>query len=164
MIMNTAQDQRIIYVSRQIIVQGNQQSPPFLKENERIAFDLQSRTLVLTTGDLATGVARLSPTDAHLMLPLVSFYPHYVSDVTLAIGYTTDLWAYYHYLKGEEQKTRNLHASYPIADGIDRLKKKVLPLGITIVRVRTTGYILERCRDALTTKGTSMHNLMQSGK
>ena len=162
--MNTAQDQRIIYVSRHTSIQGNQQAFPFLRENERIAFDLTNRALVLTTGDLATGVARLSPTDAHLMLALVSFYPHYVSDATLAIGYTTDLWAYYHYLKGEEQKTRNVHASYPIADGIDRLKKKVIPLGITIVRVRATGYILERCGDALSTKGTSMHNLMQSGK
>ena len=161
--MNTVQDQHIIYVSRHTSIQGNQQPLPFLKEKERIAFDLQSRTLILTTGDLATGVARFSPIDAHLMLPLVYFYPHYVSDETLAIGYTTDLWTYYQYLKGEEE-TRKLHVSYPIADGIDRLKKKVIPLGITIVRVRNTGYILESYADALSLKGTHTHNSMQSGQ
>jgi hypothetical protein len=134
-----------------------------LKKNERIAFDLQSRTLVLTTGCLLTRVTRFSPIDAHLMLPLVYFYPHYVSDETLSIGYTTNLRTYYQYLK-EEEETRKLPVPYPIADGIDRLKKKVAPLGITIVRVRNTGYILESYADALSIKGTHTHNMSQQGK
>jgi hypothetical protein len=152
MIMKTIQDRHVIFLSPNAIVPGNKTAQPFLKENERIAFDLQSRTLVFTTGDLAIGIVRFSPIDAHLMLALLSFYPHYVSDATLAIGYTTDLVTYYTYLESQAE-TRPLHASYPIADGIDRLKKKVASLGITIVRVRNTGYLLERCADLSSDRG-----------
>ena len=144
--MKMIQDQHIIFFPHHATVSGNKTAQPFLKENEKIALDLQSRILVFTTGDLATGIVRFSPIEAHLMLALLSFYPHYVSDATLAMGYTTDLETYYTYLESQAE-TRPLYASYPIADGIDRLKKKVIPFGITIVRVRNTGYLLERCAD-----------------
>ena len=157
------QDQHIISVSPDAIIPENKNAQPFLKEHERIAFDLQCRTLVFTTGDFTTGIARFSPIEAHLLLALLVFYPHYASDATLAIGYTTDLFTYYQYLKGEAE-TRHLQALYPIADGIDRLKKKVIPLGMTIVRVRNTGYILERGPSPSANRRAHTYPTMQAHK
>jgi hypothetical protein len=125
MLENITSDQDIICISN---------------EDGRIAFDLQSRTLVVTTGCLQ--IKRLSQIDAHLLLALVYFYPHYVSDETLALGYGTNLFTYYTYLK-QEGACKNLEGSYyPIKDGIERLRRKVIVLGITIARIRNLGYVL----------------------
>lgn len=152
MTMSTLHDQHIIYVSNDSLAPLNHNVLPLLRENERMAFDLHSRTLILTTGDLATRVVRLSPIDAHLLLPLVYFYPHHVSNSTFAIGYTVDLFTYYTYLKGEMER-RKPDGPYPIADGIDRLKKRVISLSLTVVRMRNTGYALERYADTFSKGG-----------
>lgn len=151
MAITTLHDQCMMYVSTKALVSGNNAFPSLLKENERMVFDLQSRTLILTAGDMSTQVIRLSPIDTHLMLPLLYFYPHYVSDSTLAIGYSVNLSTYYRHLKGEIE-TEKREVSYPLADGIERLKKKVISLGLTVTRVRNTGYILERGADVFSKK------------
>ncbi len=147
--MSPLHDQQIISLSSDSLGHLNHKFPLVLKENERIAFDLHSRILILTTGDLTTRVAKLSPIDAHLLLPLIYFYPHHVSYSTFAIGYTVDLFTYYAYLKGEID-LRNPDVSYPIIDGIDRLKKRITSLRITVVRVRNTGCVLAGCADTFT--------------
>jgi hypothetical protein len=160
MTVNTQHDQYILSVSGNPSLQKHHTSLPLLQENETITFDLHSRTLILTRGGAvaATQVAKLSPIDAHLLLPLLYFYPHHVSDSTLALGYTSDLLTYSSYVKGEIH-LRKPDVSYPIADGVDRLKKKVAPLGITIVRVRTTGYVLERRADLFPKDGLQASTL-----
>jgi hypothetical protein len=146
MTVYTPHDQHILSLSGNTPLQTHDTSPPLLQENETLTFDLHSRTLILTTGDRTTQVAKLSPTDAHLLLPLLYFYPHCASDATLALGYTSDLLTYSSHVKGE-RPLRQPVMSYPLVDGVDRLKKKVAPLGIAIARVRSTGYVLRRRAD-----------------
>jgi hypothetical protein len=144
MYMTAQQDERMMYLSSAPSIAGNLLFPPLLYEYERMAFDLQGRMLVLTTGDQTTQIIRLSPIDAHLMLPLLHFYPHYASDATLVAGYMLDMFTYLTYLRGEIEIWKP-DAIYPLKDGIERLKKRIISLEMTIVRVRNTGYLLERC-------------------
>jgi hypothetical protein len=145
MTVYTQHDQYILSISGKTPLQPYDTSAPLLQENETLTFDLRSRTVILATGDTTTQVAKLSPIDAHLLLPLLYFYPHCVSDATFALGYTSDLLTYSSHVKGERPLRKPL-MSYPIVDGVDRLKKKVA-LGIAIARVRSTGYVLRRCTD-----------------
>ena len=158
MTVYTQHDQYILSISGKTPLQPYDTSAPLLQENETLTFDLRSRTVILATGETTTQVAKLSPIDAHLLLPLLYFYPHCVSDATFALGYTSDLLTYSSHVKGE-RPLRKPPMSYPIVDGVDRLKKKVAPLGIAIARVRSTGYVLRRYTNPASKDGLQVNTL-----
>lgn len=125
-------------------------APSLLQEQKRITLDLASRTLLLLTDNQVTRVVRLSSLDTQLLLPLFYFHPHHVSDATFAIGYTVDLLTYYRCLTGT-MTLKEPETVYPIVNGIERLKKKIKELGITVVRVRNLGYVIDTGTRAFST-------------
>lgn len=134
---------------RQIALQIDDKFASLLQEGERIAFDLENRCLVLHR-DLGTQVARLSRTEAHLLLALVYFYPYDVPNTLLAQGYLVDTLPLYHaWLEQENVSTGVQEVTLSvmdesIRDGIERLRRKVKKLGMTIPRIRERGYALRR--------------------
>jgi hypothetical protein len=97
--MTMTQGQKSMDRSRQPSVDSK--FAPLLKDGEKIAFDLENRCLVLNSA-LGTQVARLSHTEAHLLLSLVHFYPYDVPDALLVQGYLVDLSLHFQRLEREE--------------------------------------------------------------
>jgi hypothetical protein len=128
--------------------QINQKFAPLLKDGETMVFDLENRCLILTSIS-GTQVARLSRTEAHLLLALVYFCPFEVPDTVLAQGYLVDILSYYEQLEQSKIYTGEQEAMQFVSDaiikgGIERLRKKVQTLGITIPRMLQSSYVLRR--------------------
>ncbi len=139
--MNTIPEQKSMYSPRQQSI--DYKFAPLLKDGERIAFDLENRCLVLNS-DAGTQVARLSHTEAHLLLSLVHFYPYDAPDSLLAQGYLVDLSLHYKRLEREDIYVGVQEVTMPIANGIERLRRKISKFDMTISRMRNRGYVLRR--------------------
>lgn len=148
---DTMQPQTILYLSGSPIALNVNYKVDcsLLKNDEKLAFNLHTRTIILLDEKhLVKQEEILSPIEAHLFLFLLHFYPYYAPDTMLGQACDfADLDTYYSQLLVAQKREVSPEKICldAIQDGMERLRKKLFPFGLSTIRIRHTGYSLCTC-------------------